>query len=292
MWRVFSLASFIIWANVFLPATPRTWGAGLKELAPSDRTFPRFLQPLPGQAKSESLEARPRFGRRILLTFDDGPDLVGTPMILDELNRRGLKGIFFVNGHHITRNRPEDMARRNLLRKLALHGHLVGNHGLSHRNLCQERELMAKEIDGSAELVVYATGIRPMLFRSPYGARCRALDQALSDRDMVQVGWNLDPQEWKGGTEDAIVSYVVRELRHMQGEMILLLHDKNMAAVRALPRILDFIEAENRHNKDPIRVVDYRVFLPQKPLPSIGILPLVQGFGTAVTAFDSLTRPW
>jgi peptidoglycan/xylan/chitin deacetylase (PgdA/CDA1 family) len=209
-------------------------------------------------------------------------------MILEELNRRGLKGIFFVNGHHITRNRPEDLARRNLLRKLALHGHLVGNHGLSHRNLCQERELMAKEIDGSAELVTYATGVRPLLFRSPYGARCRALDQALKEREVVQVGWNLDPQEWKGGTEEAIVTYVSRELRKIQGPVILLLHDKNMAAVRALPRILDFIEAENRNGLVPIRVVDYRVFLPEKPLREVGLTSLVQSMAAAFSAFDSI----
>jgi peptidoglycan/xylan/chitin deacetylase (PgdA/CDA1 family) len=209
-------------------------------------------------------------------------------MILDELNRRGLKGIFFVNGHHITRNRPEDMARRDLLRKLALHGHLVGSHGLNHRNLCQERELMAKEIDGSAELVAHATGVRPLLFRSPYGARCRALDEALLDRDVVQVGWNLDPQEWKGGTEDAIVSYVTRELRKIKGPVILLLHDKNMAAVRALPRILDFIEAENRNSSAPIRIVDYRVFLPEKTLPDVGLFPLIHGLVAAFSAFDSI----
>src|SRR6516162_6052940 len=32
--------------------------------------------------------------RKLLLSFDDGPDLRGTPLILDELDRRGLKAIF------------------------------------------------------------------------------------------------------------------------------------------------------------------------------------------------------
>src|SRR6187402_1084849 len=36
--------------------------------------------------------------RELLLSFDDGPDLSGTPLILDELDRRGLKAIFFVTG--------------------------------------------------------------------------------------------------------------------------------------------------------------------------------------------------
>jgi peptidoglycan/xylan/chitin deacetylase (PgdA/CDA1 family) len=116
-------------------------------------------------------------GRSLLLTFDDGPDLVGTSLILDELTRRGLKAVFFVNGNHIVRDRPEDLARRDLLRKLATRGHLVGNHTMNHKNLCLEREAMAKEIDGASEIIAYATSVRPLLFRSPYGARCRELDR-------------------------------------------------------------------------------------------------------------------
>ena len=53
--------------------------------------------------------------------------------------------------------------------------------------------------------------MRPLLFRSPYGARCRRLDQALRERDLLQVGWSIDPQEWKGGSEDQIVEYVTRQ---------------------------------------------------------------------------------
>src|SRR6187431_625742 len=48
-------------------------------------------------------EARTRFypagtPRELVLSFDDGPDLDGTPLILEELDRRRLKAIFFVTG--------------------------------------------------------------------------------------------------------------------------------------------------------------------------------------------------
>jgi len=242
--------------------------------------FPRFLHPLPG-VREPKVPNR-YTGRALLLTFDDGPDLVGTSMILDELNRRGLKAVFFVNGHHIIRNRPEDLARRDLLRKLALHGHLVGNHGLNHRNLCQEKDRMAMEIDGAAELIANTTGVRPLLFRSPYGARCRALDQALAERDVVQVGWNMDPQEWKGNDEDAVVDYVTKTLARIHGPMILLLHDKNLSTVHALPRILDYVAGVNRSGEEPIQVLDYRVFLPKRPMPDSGLGPLVDRFALAL----------
>src|SRR4029079_15006619 len=75
--------------------------------------------------------------RELLLSFDDGPDLKGTPVILDELDRRGLKAIFFVTGWRLAGTRPEDLARRELVRKIAAHGHLVANHTFTHHDLCQ-----------------------------------------------------------------------------------------------------------------------------------------------------------
>jgi len=255
-------------------------------------SFPRFLRPLPGDSAAASSRSAGGGERSLLLTFDDGPDLVGTSLILEELTRRGVKAVFFVNGNHIVRNRPEDLARRDLLRKLATRGHLVGNHTMNHKNLCLEREAMAKEIDGASEIIGYATSVRPLLFRSPYGARCRDLDRTLADRDIIQVGWNMDPQEWRGEDEDAIVKYATAGLRRARGPVILLLHDKNVAAVRALRRILDFVDSENARaasqGSPPIRLVDYRVFLPAPQLPETGLEPLGRSFATSLGALSSL----
>ena len=127
---------------------------------------------------------------------------------------------------------------------------------------------LAEEVDHAAELITYATGVRPRLFRSPYGARCRSLDRALAERDLIQVGWNADPREWRGNSEREIFSYVTDVLAHASAPVILLLHDKNMAAVQTLPRILDWIEQEQsrvaREGGVPIRIVDYSVLLPER----------------------------
>jgi peptidoglycan/xylan/chitin deacetylase (PgdA/CDA1 family) len=241
---------------------------------PSPAAFPRYLKPLPGE--TPTLGTRAPSERQVLLTFDDGPDLQGTPLIMEELDRRKLRAVFFVMGQHIVRNRPEDMARRDLLRKLAVHGHHVGNHTMNHKDLCRNPGVLAEEIDRAAELITYATGVRPVLFRSPYGARCRSLDRALAVRDMIQVGWNADPREWRGNGETSIFNYVTNQLAHASGPVILLLHDKNLEVVQALPRILDWIEQEKarvaREGGLPIRIVDYAVFLPGQPVtPEAGL---------------------
>jgi peptidoglycan/xylan/chitin deacetylase (PgdA/CDA1 family) len=229
-----------------------------------------------------------------VLTFDDGPDLFGTPLVLAELDRRGLKAIFFINGGHMVGKRPQDQARSDLIRKIASHGHLVANHSLSHQNLCRmPPEVLEHEIDGNSEIISAATGMRPLLFRSPYGARCRRLDQALRERDLLQVGWSIDPQEWKGGSEDQIVDYVTRKLVLASGRGILLLHDTQQEAVRALPRILDWIARENdrqaRLGGKPIVIRDYSVFLPPRPpLPPTGLEPFLADLSQTVAGLRRL----
>jgi peptidoglycan/xylan/chitin deacetylase (PgdA/CDA1 family) len=257
--------------------------------------FPRFLRTLSGDTPPSRPAAKGHV-REVMLTFDDGPDFHGTPAVLDALDRHGWKGIFFVNGRYLLGSRPEDMSRRDMVRKLAAHGHLVANHTLTHRNLCQEPGAVSEEIDTNSEIIAYATGLRPLLFRSPYGARCRSLDQALRDRDLVQVGWNLDPQEWRASDQNAVFTYVTQNLAQLHGRAILLLHDKHPAAVHALPRILNWIEEENARVAHaggiPIRVVDYSVFVPQRPPPPpTGLEPLARRLVSSLSVLEGLGRP-
>jgi peptidoglycan/xylan/chitin deacetylase (PgdA/CDA1 family) len=218
--------------------------------------------------------------RELVLSFDDGPDLKFTPLVLDELDKRGLKAIFFVTGHRVVGDRPEDLARRELLHKIAAHGHLVANHTMSHRNLCQASpDEAAQEIDANAEVIASATGVRPLLFRAPYGARCRSLEAALAARELISVGWNLDPQDWRNPTSDDILGYLELRLRRLEGRGILLLHDTHPASVFALGPLLDWIARENRlaiaAGQAPIVMQDYSVFLPATPIPPTGIETVV-----------------
>jgi peptidoglycan/xylan/chitin deacetylase (PgdA/CDA1 family) len=219
--------------------------------------------------------------RELVLTFDDGPDLKHTPVVLDELDRHGVKAIFFVTGDRLVGNRPEDLARRELVRQIAARGHLVANHTMTHRNLCQHPDEAAAEIDSTSEVLAASTGVRPMLFRAPYGARCRVLEAALAARELGSVGWNLDPQDWNDQDSAGVLSYLTSRLHRLRGRGILLLHDTHPASVFAVGPMLDWIARENRRaaaaGQPPIVLRDYRVFLPDHPLPSTGLGALLAG---------------
>jgi peptidoglycan/xylan/chitin deacetylase (PgdA/CDA1 family) len=227
---------------------------------------------------------RTRFGagqdrRQLLLSFDDGPDLKGTPLILEELDRRGLKAIFFVTGWRLVGQRPEDIARRDLLRKIASHGHLVANHTFSHHNLCDNPDETARQIDDNAEIIAQVTGVRPLLFRAPYGAFCHTLNAALAARELVDIGWNLDPQDWKNNTPERIFGYLTSKLSRLDGRGILLMHDTHAASVRALPQVLDWLARENRRavaeGRAPIEIIDYRAVMPPRALAQSGVETIV-----------------
>lgn len=249
----------------------------LEPSEPFTPDYPRFVRATDAPEPSSGHRVRPNLmpARELLLTFDDGPELETTPLILEELDRRGLKAIFFVTGRHLVGHKSGAHARRELVRTIAAHGHMVANHTLTHQNLCRMPGLIDEEVDGNQEIITAATGIRPVLFRAPYGSVCGRLARALEARDLVQVGWNIDPQEWRGEDAEDIVDYVLDKLRRLPGRGILLLHDTHPQAARALPRILDFIDEENRRASlglaRPIQIVDYTVFLPRKPLPQTGL---------------------
>jgi len=225
--------------------------------------------------------------RELVLTFDDGPELHTTPIVLDELDRRGLKGLFFVTGWRLAGDTPEDEARRDLLRKILAHGHMVGNHTFHHTNLCKNPDATAREIDSNSAIIASVTGYTPKLFRSPYGAHCRSLDAALAARGLIDVGWNIDPQDWLHRETATVTATLSSRLARFEGRAILLLHDTQVGSVFSLGPVLDELGHQNeravRDGRDPVVLRDFRVFLPAED-PPLGILALASSLGQDLLA--------
>src|SRR5262245_10714907 len=70
----------------------------------------------------------------IVLTFDDGPDDVVTPRVLDILKTNGVKATFFVNTANFT-NVATDPTAQALIQRMVNEGHEIGNHTVHHFNL-------------------------------------------------------------------------------------------------------------------------------------------------------------
>lgn len=209
--------------------------------------------PLPAAGVSQS------GGPEVILTFDDGPHERYTAMILDELDDRGLQAIFFWVGRRLSGGKGLD-DRKALVGRAVREGHLVANHTMTHAHLCSvPADTAASEIDDNARLLERLTGLPMRLFRTPYGDYCRRLREILAARDLDHMHWDIDPQEWIDHDSTRTAQYVIGKLRRLEGRAVLLMHDTHLSTARALPEVLDWIEAENIRRlaagRAPIRIV-------------------------------------
>jgi len=183
----------------------------------------------------------------VLFTFDDGPNPVTTPQVLDILLARNIKAVFFLVGNMVNNeNKKIPLIIQRILRE----GHVIANHTQRHSDLCRGKGLEGDEhairdVDDGKATIERVSGITVQWFRAPYGTRCDRLDKMLEERHIHHFHWDLDPQEWKHGNVDRTVKYVTTELAHAHGRAVLLLHDIKAVTVKALPQILDWVDQEN-----------------------------------------------
>ncbi|WP_312115429.1 polysaccharide deacetylase family protein [Brevibacillus reuszeri] len=177
--------------------------------------------------------------KMIALTFDDGPNQLYTPQILDVLKQYGAKSTFFVNGNQVKKF-PE------LVRRQVREGHELGNHTTNHGKIWKmTKEQILQEIAGTEEAIISATGQKPpKLFRPPSGYIDPTVVSVVKDAGYSYVLWSfhLDTQDWKRPGVGKIVSKVVNGARRGN---IVLFHDhggNRKQTVRALKRILPILK--------------------------------------------------
>ncbi|MFH8500039.1 glycosyltransferase [Streptomyces coeruleorubidus] len=177
--------------------------------------------------------------RRLVLTFDDGPDPVWTPKVLDVLRKHDAHAVFFVTG---------TMASRypDLVRRMVAEGHEVGLHTFNHPDLSyQSKKRIDWELSQNQLAISGAAGIRTSLFRPPYSSFAGAMDNVswpvteyIGDRGYITVVNNTDSEDWrKPGVEE-----IIRKATPKGGKgAIVLMHDSGgdrHQTVEALDRML------------------------------------------------------
>ncbi|NDP28151.1 MAG: polysaccharide deacetylase family protein, partial [Flavobacterium sp.] len=121
----------------------------------------------------------------IALTFDDGPN-ENTVFILDILRKHNVKATFFCVGKNIEKH-PE------ILKRIIEEGHLVGNHSYSHSNFFDfyRKNRLVAEIQKTDALIKSISGMKPQLFRPPYGVTNPSIRRALEVTKHKVIGWNI-----------------------------------------------------------------------------------------------------
>lgn len=155
--------------------------------------------------------------------------------MLDVLDRYGVKATFFLTGRW-ARLYPE------LAEEIAVRGHEIGNHGLSHAHPTQlSRAQLAELISGATEVLRQATGVSPVpLFAPPYGEQNRRVVEVAAQHGYYTTLWTLDTIDWQDPPPDTIVQRVVPRARD---GAIVLMHPKPQT-LEALPRMIEGLRAQ------------------------------------------------
>ncbi len=182
--------------------------------------------------------------KKLVLTFDDGPDPVWTPRVLDRLKAYNAHGVFFVTGTMASRH-PE------LVERMVREGHEVGLHTFNHPDLSfQSTSRIDWELSENQLALAGAAGIRTSLFRPPYSSFSDAMDnkswpvtQYIGGRGYITVLNDTDSEDWKRPGADAIIKRATP--KGTQGSIVLM-HDSGgdrSQTVAALDRFLPQMKA-------------------------------------------------
>ncbi|MBI3676201.1 MAG: polysaccharide deacetylase family protein [Proteobacteria bacterium] len=177
----------------------------------------------------------------IALTFDDGPN-ANTPAVLDALKQEGVKATFFVVG---------TMARAypDVLKRIALEGHLLANHSASHpmlgKKYVRHPELLIAQIREVHDLIApLMPANAKFYFRAPYGSWRTAHADVLNADPVLKNyvgpiywdiggsistssdGYVLSAADWdcwhRGWDAETCAKGYMREIRRRDGGVVLM----------------------------------------------------------------------
>lgn len=167
----------------------------------------------------------------VVLTFDDGPHPTETIKVLDILDTNNIKAVFFMIGKNVS-------AHPQIAKEVIKRGHQVGIHSQNHtwnfgflvgKYLTQELTRCQNEIEN-------ATGVKPTLFRPPFGVTNPSISNTAKKLGLEIVGWNVRSFDTVAKSEEAIINTI---LTKVNSNSIILLHDRTELTTQALPKIIE-----------------------------------------------------
>ena len=155
--------------------------------------------------------------KEIAITFDDGPDKIITPKILDILKEFNVQAAFFCIGKKLAGN-------ENLLQRMNHENHIIGNHSYSHAFWFDlfSTELIKNELIATGNKIQSITGKSLKFFRPPYGVTTPNLKKAINSLEYRTIGWNIRSMDTLLKADHKILKRVKEKIKPGS---VLLLHD-------------------------------------------------------------------
>lgn len=169
-------------------------------------------------------------GKRVFLTFDDGPTTQVTPHILDILDKYNIKATFFVLGTKAKQN-PD------ILKREYESGHYIANHGYSHKysKIYESADTVLEEYNKTEDAIRAALGNESYssnLFRFPGGSRGGPYEKIkkearkkLNENGIAYLDWSALTYDAEGAKNKDAILKNLKETINGWNNVVVLMHD-------------------------------------------------------------------
>ncbi|MEA5039736.1 MAG: polysaccharide deacetylase family protein [Clostridiaceae bacterium] len=153
-----------------------------------------------------------------------------TQQLIDILGKYNIKATFFVVGEWVDKY-PESV------KALADAGHEIMNHSNDHPYFTKlSTDEMTAQLNTCNDKIEALTGVRPVLFRPPYGDYNDKVILTVRGLGMEPIQWDVDSLDWKNPTPENICK---RVLSRVQPGSIILFHNAAQNTPAALPSVIN-----------------------------------------------------
>lgn len=174
----------------------------------------------------------------IYLTFDVGYENGNVERVLDALRDEGAVGAFFVLGN-VAHSRPD------LLRRMAVEGHEIGNHTYSHKNLCGAPAGVLTEELERLETACGEAGVEVAKFyRPPEGCFDTAMLEEAAAAGYKTVFWSFAYADWDNGHQPDPAAAKRKILDNLHNGEVMLLHPTSATNAAILREVLQELKAQ------------------------------------------------
>jgi peptidoglycan/xylan/chitin deacetylase (PgdA/CDA1 family) len=173
-------------------------------------------------------------GKKIYLSFDDGPHAAATPFVLDQLAKYNARASFFCIGKNV-------IEETGIYKRILMEGHCVGNHTFNHLNGWKtDSKIYLQNIEKAREL------IDSDLFRPPYGrARAFQIRNLIERLHYKVVMWDVLAGDFDPSVNGKQAAE--RVIQKSRPGSIVVFHDSTKAfpvLQEALPKVLAYFYGE------------------------------------------------
>ena len=172
--------------------------------------------------------------KEIAISFDDGPVINYTPEILQLLKEENVKAAFFCIGNRIVGN-------EHILKQIKEEGHIIGNHSYSHHFWFDmySAKKMQDDLEQMDDEMERATGLRPKLFRPPYGVTNPNIKKAIITGGYTPVGWSVRSMDTVIKDKNKLLSKINAGIKP---GAVFLFHDTSKTTLNVLPEFIQEVK--------------------------------------------------